>query len=207
MPPLTPVTLIGYLFTAAVTFSCVRHIVTGGLKYDFHVFKGRPFLEWLEILVGDVLAISFLVGCYFLSPHAGKFLNMSWLDLLATKGEKVQHANQMLVGAQIPVFGLVFVLLLFVNLPRLAAAEEEAYRDGTKDWFHAVPKSILFGLMHLVVGLPVWAGLALSIPGMWFTSQYFKGGIERSTMAHAIYMILASVLLIFVVIANIGLVK
>lgn len=208
MPAITPVTAIGYLFSAAVTFSCVRHIATGGLKDDFHVFKGRSGKVWAEVVLGDFAAIGALVGCYELSRYGGQLLNWSWLDLFATKGESVQGANQMIVGATIPIFGPIFLLLLFVNLPRLAAAEEDMYRDGTRDWFRAIPRSLIFGLVHMIVGVPLWCGLTLSIPGLWFTSQYFKGGVERSTMAHALYnMMLASVLLVAVVLWNLHVVR
>jgi hypothetical protein len=205
MPSITPITLIGYVFATAVTFSCVRHLAKGGLKEDMAVFKGRSLVDWAEMIAGDLLSIAALFGCYYLSTFGPKFLHWSWISLLATKGEQPQGANQMIVGATIPYFGIAFLLLLFVNLPRLAANEEEVYRDGTKNWLDAIPRSLRFGLMHMIVGVPLWCGLALSLPGLWFTRQYFKGGVERSTMAHAIYnMMLASVLLVFVVLWNFG---
>jgi hypothetical protein len=207
---LTPLTIIGYLFATAVTVSCVLYLRSGSLKADISVFRGRSWKNWVEILAGDLAAISALYLCYLAvsMAKAGSFfaqvLNFSWLQLLATKGEKAVGMNQMLAGAQIPWLGIPFVILLLVNLPRLAAAEEESYRLGTRDWKHAFPRSLSFGLMHMVVGVPLWCGLALSIPGLWFTLQYFRGGVSRSTMAHALYnMILASVLLVFVVYANI----
>ncbi len=207
---MTPLTIIGYLFTAAVTVSCVVYLRSGWLKKDLSVFAHRTWRDWVEILLGDLLAIGFLFGCYELvsaigNPILDKVLNFTWLQFLALKGERVLGINQLLAGAQIRYFGIPFVILLFLNLPRLAAAEEESYRLGTKDWLHAIPRSLMFGLMHMVVGVPLWCGLALSVPGLWFTRQYFKGGVERSTMAHALYnMILASVLLIVVVEANLS---
>jgi hypothetical protein len=201
---MTPLNIVGYLFAAAVTYSCVQYLRDGGLKEDLQVFKGRSPKEWAEIVVGDLAAVGALIGLYTLSFAAPKMaqgvLQFSWMQLLATKGENAQGSNQMLSGAMIPYFGPIFLLLLFVNLPRLAAAEEEEFRLGTKNWKHAVPRSISFGLMHMIVGLPLSVALALSIPGMWFTSQYFKGGVARSTAAHAVYnMMLATVLFVYVV--------
>jgi hypothetical protein len=192
--------LVGYLFAAAVTISCVRHLYRGGLKEDFKVFQNRTWKDWLEVLVGNCAAIAGLVGCYYLSRFGPKFLDWSWISLLSSDKHS-QGANQVVIGATIPYFGIVFLLLLMLNLPRLAAAEEDEFRYGTKNWWHAVPRSLTFGLMHMVVGVPLWCGLALSVPGMWFTRQYFKGGVERSTMTHAVYNFMLAGVLLFSVIA------
>jgi hypothetical protein len=202
---MTPSALIGYCFAGMVTISCAHHLVKGGLKEDFQVFKGRPAAVWAEVLLGDLVALAALIGCAMLSESLPKrnILRWSWLDLVADKGHMGEGANQMVAGATIPFFGVLFVILLFLNLPRLAEAEELSFRDGTKDWLHAVPRSLGFGLMHMVVGVPLWLGLALAAPGMWFTSQYFKGGVSRSTMAHGIYnMVLVIALFVYVLLAN-----
>jgi hypothetical protein len=190
---------VGYLFAAYVTVSCVRHLAKGGLKNDYAVFKGRTWRTWALILAGDIAAIGILILAAVGSTYAPPWLSYSWLMLLAPKNQPVQATNQMLAGAQIPLFGVVFVIILMLNLPRLAALEEDEFREGTKDWKDAIPRSLKFGLMHMIVGVPLWCGLALAIPGMWFTSQYFKGGVSRSTMAHALYnFMLASLLSVYV---------
>jgi hypothetical protein len=197
------VSLVGYLFAAYVTVTCVRRLAKGGLKEDFSVFKGRTWQTWIQVLVGDVLAVSVLTIAAIYSDRAPNWLQFSWLTLLAGKGEQVQSSNLMLAGAQIPLFGIPFILLLVLNLPQFAAAEEEMFRDGTKDWLQAIPRSLGFGLMHMIVGVPLWCGLALAVPGMWFTAQYFKGGLSRSTMAHAVYnFMLIGVLFWYVLFLN-----
>lgn len=62
--------------------------------------------------------------------------------------------------------------------------EEELFRDGTRNWRHVLPRSLVFGLMHLLPGVPIAAALALTIAGLWFTRQYFRGGVARSTTYH-----------------------
>lgn len=47
-----------------------------------------------------------------------------------------------------------------------------------------------FGLVHCLAGIPVFAGLALSLGGLWFTYQYFRGGVEASTVHHLTYNLL-----------------
>jgi hypothetical protein len=109
--------------------------------------------------------------------------------------------NLVLAGTEIRYFPIVFVTLLFVNLPRLARMEEEDFRKGTRNWAHAVPRSLRFGLYHCFVGVPLFAGVALALPGLWFTLQYFKGGTDRSTLYHTAYnMVVLGVVLGFVII-------
>ena len=205
---MTLTSVVGCGFAAAVTISCVRHLRANGIREDILVFKGRSCRDWAEILVGNILAIAFVSGFYPLAQLGPKWLqsvlNFSWIQLLASKGENAVGANQMVFGgATIPFFGPIFILLLILNLPRLAAAEEEEFRDGTKNWWHAVPRSLTFGLMHMIVGVPLWLGLALAIPGMWFTRQYFKGGLTRSTMAHSLYnFMIALPLFVWVTVLN-----
>jgi hypothetical protein len=213
---LTQTDFIGYAFAALVTVSCARHLAKGGLKEDFSVFKGRQPKVWAEVIVGNLAAIAIVLAIADLIETQSKsmpvliakFLSWSWLDLFAENGKAGHGFNQNIAGATIPFFGVFFVILLFLNLPRLAEAEESSFRQGTKNWWHAVPRSIGFGLVHLVVGVPVWLALSLAIPGMWFTSQYFKGGISRSSMAHGLYnMVIASALFVYVLLDNVSSIK
>ena len=101
-------------------------------------------------------------------------------------------------------FGLAFLVLLAVNLPRYAHMEEEWFREGTISWEQGLLMSALFGLAHCLVGVPIGAGLAISVAGLWFTHQYFVGGVELSTIHHATYnLILVSILFLFLTLKHI----
>ena len=99
-----------------------------------------------------------------------------------------------------------FVVLLAVAMPQLVAGEERLFRAGTRSWAQAVGRSVVFGLAHLVSGVPIAAGLALSIAGLWFTRQYFSGGLECSTTYHLAwnYQLLAVVAVALTVLAATG---
>ena len=64
--------------------------------------------------------------------------------------------------------------MLFLALPALALAEEELFRRHTEDDSHArrAGRQLSFGLMHLIVGVPLAAGLALTISGFYFMAVY-----------------------------------
>lgn len=82
---------------------------------------------------------------------------------------------------------MLFLPLLFFALPSLAKLEEEDFRNGTLDWSDGIKRSIKFGLAHLFVLIPIGAALALNVGRLWFTYQYFKGGVERSNVYHSAY--------------------
>ncbi len=200
---MTVVDVIKYAFTAGVTYSCVRYAVSGEMKQDYLLFKGHNTKSWAEIIATNLLILAITLGLivavYVYGPAVFRW---SWIMLFATKDD--QGTNLNLAGTQIPFFGPIFMVLLLLNFPRLARYEEEEFRDGTKDWKDAIPRSIKFGLWHCLVGVPLCGGILLAIPGFWFTRQYFRGGVDRSTLYHSVYnMILGLVVLYFVTVSSI----
>ena len=195
-------TYIGYAVAGLMTVTCVRNIAAGYVKEDFEVFKGVAKEEWRRLaivcplLVGAMLVVLTLLYDKVSGPLA-KILQFSWLSLLADPKEKAGTNLVVMAGASIPYFGVVFIVLLFLNLPGMARSEEEMFREGTKSWVDGVPRSLAFGLMHCVVGVPIAVGLALMIPGLWFTREYFKGGVDRSTRVHSAYNMILIVVLAF----------
>ena len=104
-----------------------------------------------------------------------------------------------------------FVTMLVPALPLFAQREEEIFRLGaerrtrSQRWL----RSLLFGLVHAVVGIPVGAALALSIGGAYFTHRYLREyhatgsateALLESTRAHTAYngLIVAGALVVAV---------
>ena len=200
---------ISYGVAAVMTVQCVRNITAGYVKEDFEVFKGLAKQEWFRLarICPVLVAIVFgLIIAAFTYPTGvfAKVLQWSWLSLIASKEDSAQGTNLVVAaGTNIPYFGVVFLALLFFNLPGMARNEEEMFRRGTKSWWDGVPRSLAFGMMHCIVGVPVAVGLALMIPGLWFTQEYFKGGIDRSTRVHAFYnMIMVPGLGVYAILAT-----
>ena len=70
--------------------------------------------------------------------------------------------------------------------------EEIIFRLGTGSLLEGVWRSVLFGLFHCLLGIPLSAGLAMTIPGMWFTWQYLEYGggqygVHLATIHHLTY--------------------
>lgn len=182
-----PLEVIQWGFTGWVTWSCLVYLKSGEWRDDYKIFLGHSVLDWLKLVASAMCVLAFtitiVVTLYAYGPSA---LRWSWLNLLTDPKKEPSPTNLNLAGASIPYFGVFFLLMLFLNLPRLARREEEMFREGTKDWKDAIPRSLKFGLIHCVVGVPIGLGLCLAIPGMWFTHQYFRGGVDKATLYHAV---------------------
>lgn len=160
------------------------------------------------ILLKNLLVITAVILIAVCLYKLHPFFKWSWFYLFRDKGEsgnkeKEMGTNICLLPINIKYFGLVFLGLLVFNLPQFALAEEKWFREGIQNWNEGILWSILFGLTHCLFGVPICAGLAISIAGLWFTHQYFIGGIELSALHHTSYnLILLSALFLFLLIQH-----
>jgi len=107
----------------------------------------------------------------------------------------------------------VFLSVLLPLLPLLAEREERMFRLGAEDWSTArrAVRAVQFGLIHLIMGVPIGVALALSVGGGYFTWAYLRGyrrgrsqeaGLLEATRAHTAYnavvvtLVLVSLILI-----------
>lgn len=199
----TFLTILKVAFAAYLTYDFVRNLRNPTTRRVYLSFQRAGVVGILKVIALSIPVIVAVVGvAVALITYWPQVMGFSWLQLFAQKGEHESGGNLVVSGAlKFPIFGLIFMILFMLNVPRLARYEEDQFRRGTKDWKDASGRSIRFGLMHCIVGVPVGVGLALAIGGMWFTYQYFKGGVRRSTLYHSIYN------MIFVVIIFISLAR
>ena len=82
--------------------------------------------------------------------------------------------------------------------PAVRQTEERMFRFGAESWIRTkrVAKSVQFGLMHAIIGIPIGVALALSIGGgyfMWCYLRRYKAtgrpheAMMESTRAHVAY--------------------
>ena len=99
---------------------------------------------------------------------------------------------------------VVFLALLIPALALFAEREEVAFRSGAEDWSwgQRVGMGLRFGLIHLIMGIPIAVALALSIGGWYFQWAYLRGyrqggreaGVLESTRSHLAYNLVVLVL-------------
>jgi len=192
--------------TNAVTFlvlGFVGYRLVGGLRSSrsgagrtlvtrvFHNIGWRHFWP-VPLLLGVVIATATALV-------AIPGLSWGWWSALGGQGNPVFASSESTIGTVwewlIPV---VFMTLLFPALPLFAYAEERIFRAGAEQWStgRRVFKTVQFGLVHALIGIPIGAALALSIGGAYFMWMYLRRfratgtpseALIESTTAHAVY--------------------
>lgn len=125
-------------------------------------------------------------------------LSFGWWSVLGGEGNPVVGVTDRDYGIVSAIVPLCFIGLLIVGLPLLVAREEWVFRRGAEQRSTAgnVGRSVVFGLAHAVIGIPIGAALALSIGGLYLTWCYLEGWREtrsqsgallESTRAHLAY--------------------
>jgi hypothetical protein len=171
--------------------------------------RGRHFARALPIVVLIVPTAWVLMQLPVLS--------FGWWTMIGGEGNPVVGVTDKDYGIVSVVVPLFFIGLLIVGLPLLVAREEWVFRRGAerRGTTANVGRSVLFGLAHAVIGIPIGAALALSIGGLYLTSCYLEGWKEtrtqsgallESTRAHLAYnlTIIALVLVSLVVLLGTG---
>jgi len=134
-------------------------------------------------------------------------LSFGWWTMIGGEGNPVVGVTAKDYGIVSVVIPLFFIGLLIVGLPLLVAREEWVFRRGAERRGTAanVGRSVLFGLAHAVVGIPIGAALALSIGGLYLTWCYLERWREtrseseallESTRAHLAYNLTIIVLVL-----------
>jgi hypothetical protein len=116
-------------------------------------------------------ALTVPVTVFWLSAEV-PLLNWSLFNLVGLdEGGNVAGAG-LQVGAW---FALPYALLLLACLPVLALIEEYWFRRGTRGWRDGLWRSVLFGLVHMVVGVPLGVAVfGLTPIGLLFTAVYLR---------------------------------
>jgi hypothetical protein len=174
------------LFEAARTSVGARRRTWGVVQG----LRGRHFVRAIPIVAVIVSAAWVLIQLPVLS--------FGWWSMLGGEGNPVVGVTDRDYGIVSVVVPLCFIGLLIVGLPLLVAREEWVFRRGAEQRGTAanLGRSVVFGLAHAVIGIPIGAALALSIGGVYLTWCYLQGWQEtrsrsgallESTRAHLAY--------------------
>ena len=130
--------------------------------------------DWMFaiLLVSSVISILFLISSFDIP----EFLKFSWLKLIGANSTNLIIAP---VGTQTTsVISIVATIILYCCfvffLPYLAKLEEMQFRYYVFSRKERIINSIKFGFLHMVVGVPVFAAIILSILGYIFSLKYMS---------------------------------
>lgn len=151
-----------------------RHVVTSlrnpRQRILLRGLRPRHFALALRVLAGVVVAVVVL-----LAPST--WLRWGWWEYLGGTGNVIfgttSDSTERLSQLVLPVLILIPLLL---SLCLFALREERAFRRGdeTRGIGARLWRSLVFGLAHLVMGIPVGAALALGVGGFGFSQVYLK---------------------------------
>ena len=105
-----------------------------------------------------------------------KFMTWSWISMLGDGSADAPSGNILAApfksGSVIII--CIFWLLLTLALPYLAKGEEKVFRSLVFSTKKRIITSIKFGLIHMVVGVPLFIALILAVVGYIFSIFYVK---------------------------------
>ena len=108
--------------------------------------------------------------------------------------------NLGLLPIQKEYIGPLFLLLLILNMPSITHMEERIFRSGLENWYDGLVWSVIFGLSHCLVGVPLAYGIASIALGVWLTWCYLTPGprfaIFFSTLNHTSYNLVACMMMV-----------
>ena len=179
--------MVAYVLASLAVVFPVRDLRSQWLVY-------RQITLGVVLQCAAVLAVVVAVAMMLLSLGS-PVLDWGWWQWIAGLADQPGTGGTILAAPlNYPLLIPVLFALLIPMLPRLALSEELLFRRGTRSWREGVARSITFGLAHLTMGVPIGLALALSVGGLWFTYQYFRGGVALSTVHHVAYNCLALLL-------------
>jgi hypothetical protein len=167
------------------------------LSQRSHVWLVVSGLRPHHFLLGVPVLVVVVTAAVLLFQVPG--LSFGWWTAIGGEGNPVfGTARPSAVGPLDVVIPIVFGVLLLLGLPLLVEGEEWVFRRGAE---HRGPaanlrRSVLFGLVHAVVGVPIAAALALSVGGVYLTWRYLRVwqatgsprlALLESTRAHLAY--------------------
>ena len=175
-----------------------------------HVWLVVSGLRPRHFLLGVPVLVAVVTTAVLLFQVPG--LSFGWWTAIGGEGNPVfGTARPSAVGPLDVFIPVVFGALLLLGLPLLVEGEEWVFRRGAEHRGTAanLRRSVLFGLVHAVVGVPLAAALALSVGGVYLTWRYLRVwrathsaqlALLESTRAHLAYnlVIVALVLLALV---------
>ena len=138
-----------------------------------------------HILVGIASLVMTLLAIYALMAPGWTILNWGWWSAIGGVGNMSLGQTQG-TGVAGSVIGVAVPASVAVALPALALVEEVQYRLGAEYQTvgKRIRKAVSFGFIHMVVGIPMAAALALSLAGGVLTCVYLRG-VNRSNSTEA----------------------
>lgn len=174
------------LIIAFVVHSIFKALYDNRRNLSFILLVWKRFN--LKMLVECVGALIALIVFILTLLHYLPFTSFGWMNFIVQGGGNLfvapvlagSNSPHILIRLLVPLF---FVLLI-PTLPFLAKMEEDAFRRGNISLKSIAERSVVFGLIHMTMGVPLAA--AIGLIGMGFFYAHIYRSNYKKIVRHAV---------------------
>ncbi len=176
------VLLVQLLVLALLVFRAGQSLRNPRQRIVLRGIRPRHFALALRVLAGVLVAVLVL-----LAPNT--ILRWGWWESLGGTGNVIfaqsSHPAEWISRVALPI---LIVIALLVSLSLFALHEERAFRRGdeARGTGERLWRSLLFGLAHLVMGIPIGAALGLGVGGFGFSQAYRRRWRESGSRLESV---------------------
>ena len=168
---LVTVAVLGW-FGTRMFVSFRRSLASAARRHAMEVVRGLRVRHFLPVPLVVAVVVGAAVALTSIPPLA-----FGWWTAIGGEGNPAFGVTERTAGTPLElVIPIVFIALLIPAMPLLVEREEQIFRLGAEAW--STPKrlgrTLLFGLVHALVGIPIGFALALSIGGAHFLLGYLR---------------------------------
>lgn len=164
--------LFNLIATLVITYSLYNSYKD--FRNDSSVLRNAYLTRPLDFLWAFLMVIGVFISVGVLaSIGLPKFMTWSWFSIFSSDSAN-SSGNIITVpfkSGSLVVMS-VFWLLLSLALPYLAKSEEETFRSMVFTTKDRIITNIKFGLVHMIVGVPLFVALILAVCGYIFSIFY-----------------------------------
>lgn len=183
--------IIGYLLLALAIRDAYK-----SFKSDRGLIKLVYFRNCLDYLWAFLLVLGVIISVSLINlvelPYILKF---SWISFITSGESRGSNLATTPLSSGYVLIVLIFWVVMTLCLPYLAKIEEIMFRSNVLKRSDRIKKSIIFGLIHMVMGIPLYIALVICVIGYIYSYKYYKSyikggdelGLEASTSLHAKY--------------------
>ena len=144
------------------------------LNFAISIWRNFRIKMLFEVILLVLLTLTIFMFLYKYIPIS----RWGWLNLFVSGGGNVmitpilseRNSSNLFFRLLVPIFFFIFILAI----PSLANAEEYIFRRGYTEWRDILEQSVKFGFIHLIVGIPLSAAIALIGVGFFCGYKYRK---------------------------------
>lgn len=132
------------------------------------------FTDWLDYLIAlGLVIVVILIVFAIIILDLPSFLTFSWITLIDSK----QSSGNVLLA---PIFqewlplAVAFYLVLIAGIPYFSEIEERAFRSKVFTRKARIKKSLVFGLLHMVMGVPFIISIVIGWVSWIYSVRYIK---------------------------------